>query len=204
MILRHGTLPQGERDPGEDDEIEDDADVEEPVVQIAGLCIEQRVFPGLLEPPLEEQSLSVFALPSDAEQQRKKKQNKIRQELAQVFQLPANHHRPLGIGGVMQACPEKCTNADGEEIAEAKQPGVGELLAPGRRKQADQRDQDAGHAGTKKQSRQASRFLDVIGLRGRRSGGVRVVAHGFASISFFRSSGRSVSFMLWLFCKVRT
>ena len=94
-----------------------------------------------------------------------KEEREIGQQLGDVLHLPPHDHRPLGIGRMMQAGPEKRADADGEEVGEAKEPRIGELLAPGNQTSPIRLTADADDAGDEQDRRQAAGVLGVKGLR---------------------------------------
>ena len=51
-----------------------------------------------------------------------KEQRQDHQQCREILQLTSHHYRPLGVGGMMDDCPEKAAGAEGEEKCKGKEP----------------------------------------------------------------------------------
>src|SRR5205814_1495057 len=126
-------------------EVNRGAEIEKAVAEIEALPVEQGILTCGLLPPLPQVRRA-------EEQHREKDEDEIQQKLGDIFQLPANDHRPFGVGRMVQAGPEKRANADAEEIERPEEPGKGKLLAP--ENEANEAPRTSDDAGDQKLIRQ--------------------------------------------------
>ena len=56
------------------------------------------------------------------EEERDEKQREIREQAAQILQLPPHHDRPRRVGRMMQARPEKRADGYGKKVGEPEEP----------------------------------------------------------------------------------
>src|SRR5439155_18710625 len=120
LVLAHGKPAQSERCRGKKAEEQDRAAKKETPIEISALGIQRRLVPGRNVHPW------IKMVPKEKDWHEKKCQDQ--QQCRKIFQLTPHHHRPFGVGGMMDDCPTKAASAQGEEKCKSKKPRITQLM----------------------------------------------------------------------------